>query len=383
MKRGRERKDGRTDRPVLIVPMLALGLALLLTVAACAESPTGKAVTDREAVVIGASLPLSGEAASYGEGGAAGIELAVKELNDAGGIGGRRVMVIYEDDRCSAQSVTVLNRLVGVEKVDAIIGPLCSAAAGPAVAIAQQAGVPTVLFASSAPDLTKAGDYIYRVYPSDSFQGKFQAEYAYNELGKRRAALVTVQNDWGQGIRPVFKERFVALGGRVVVDEQAETESTDMRTILAKIAASDADVIIIDLYPMGGVSFVRQAKELGITLPMIGGDAYEADEFLKSGAVDGVLYSIVDSPQDDEFLARASAVSGKKANFLTFYSYDAVMTYAAAAQESREKSAVKEALSALVHEGVTGRIAFDANGDVQNAAYVVKEVRGGEGKTIG
>src|SRR3989344_5711994 len=155
---------------IAVLILVVIGLVIL----------SGKSgPTETGPIRIGASLPLTGEAASYGEITKSGIDLAVKEVNDAGGIDGRMIEIIYEDDKCDTTGSNVFNKLVNIDKVDAIIGPVCSSAAGPGVPIAQSGKVPTIIWAS-APGLTKAGDYIFRTYPSDSFQGKYAAEYAFN-----------------------------------------------------------------------------------------------------------------------------------------------------------------------------------------------------------
>ena len=186
---------------VLIVLIIVVGVSLLVWPNQ-QTTITGKAVQSTQTVAtptqtpikLGVSLPFTGEAASYGQGIVGGIELAVSEVNAAGGVNGRKLVLVKEDDKCaSKEGVSAMTKLVSVDKVDAVIGPLCSAAGGASLPVAQASKTPTIFWAS-APKLPKTGDYVFRTYPSDSFQGKYAAELLYNKLGKKKVAVVYVQN---------------------------------------------------------------------------------------------------------------------------------------------------------------------------------------------
>ncbi|MBI3335780.1 MAG: ABC transporter substrate-binding protein, partial [Candidatus Portnoybacteria bacterium] len=199
-------ETGKTILWILIILIIVGGGYLFLRTPAAPLAPVAQEEKKMpsEPIKLGYIGPLTGELADGGEAGLAGATLAVKEINDAGGVLGRQLELVAEDDKCSAEGVNAMNKLVNIDKVVAITGPDCSASGGPALPIAQKAGVPVVVRWASAPHLTKIGDYIFRVYPSDAFQGKFIAEFLYNDLGKKKAAVVYVKNDWGQGIHDVF-----------------------------------------------------------------------------------------------------------------------------------------------------------------------------------
>lgn len=328
-------------------------------------------------VKIGAVLPLTGEAASFGQVGMGGIELAVKEVNDAGGINGRLLEVIYEDDKCSKEGLTVMTKLVTIDKVDALIGPVCSSSAGPGLPVVQESKTPTVILAASAPHLTKIGDYIFRIYPSDSFAGKYMAEYVLNNLKKKKAAIVYVKNDWGQGLHDNFVKTFEELGGNLVFDESLDQDATDAKTVITKLKAAKPEVIVAPLYPAVGLVFFKQTKELGVDLPTLGGDAFDTDEIIKNELSEGVLYVVASINNPDDFKARVKETTGKDSNLVTPLGYDAIKILAQVMKESgTDKKAVIDALAKLKYNGISNQvIEFDENGDLKAANYEVKIIK--------
>lgn len=366
---------------VWIVVLLAvvLGGAVLL-------KGDRKEVAQTGPVKIGVSIPLSGEAASYGEAGRAGLELALKEINEAGGINGRPVELVYEDDKCGTSAATVFQKLVNVDKVSAIIGPVCSPAAGPAIPIARAAGVPTIMIGASAPGLAGGDDSIFSGYASDTLQGRFVAEYVYNTMGKRKVAVLYEQNDWGQGLQKVFVERFTELGGTVVFNEGVAQDVTDVRQHVAKIKASEPDLIYLPVFPALASISVRQLKEQGVTVQVVGGDALVGEEFLNSGVADGVMFITGAVGTPDDFKAKVAALNGEDAviNIITPLGYDALKVLAKVmTEEGTDPKDVIKGLKKLDYAGISfPRISFDGNGDLKEATYEVNIVRGNKPEVI-
>lgn len=332
---------------------------------------TGSDSTETGPIKIGVSAPMTGEAASFGEGAKAGADLAVKEINDAGGVAGRMLQLIVEDDHCNKDGVTTFNKLVNLDRVDAVIGSICSAAVGPGAPIAQKAGVPTIIW-GSAPNLTKIGDYIFRIYPSDSLQGQFIAEYIYSTLGKKKAAVLYVKNDWGQGLRDVFTSKFKELGGEIVFDEGVTQEVKDVKSQLTKIKAADPDVIYLPAYPALAAISIKQAKDLGVTVPIVGGDAFDTDEIIKLSAAEGVMYSVAVVGNPEDFKTRVKEVTGKESNIVTPLAYDSIKILAKIFGEvGTDKIKVRQAMQDLSYrEGVTSSlIEFDEQGDVKAVVF--------------
>ncbi len=357
-------------------------LAVLL-IAGCNSNQDNNVVETTSPIKVGFMAPLSGEATSYGQNSIAGAQLAVNEFNAKGGVNGRKIELIAEDDKCSAEGVNAIQKLINLNDVTGIIGPACSGSGGPALPIAQAAGVPTVIISASAPHLAKIGDYIFRIYPSDAFQGKYAAEFMYNTLGKKKVAIVYVQNDWGQGIKEVFIKRFEELGGEVVLDAGVAQDARDFKTEITKMKTNGAEIAYIPLYPASGIAAVKQMKELNVNIPIFGGDSFAGDEFIKSEYTDGVIYSVavVNTPED--FKARVRSVSGFEnlnPNLFASLGYDAANVLLNGIKRAgTDKVAIKNVLQQTSMQGVsTELIEFDQDGDLKKAEYEVKVVKNKE-----
>lgn len=361
---------------------IAVIMLLFMFLVACAptqtEVPKEAAPVSAGDIKIGVSLPLTGEAASLGLDVQAGIDLAVKEVNDAGGVNGKKFTVVYEDDKCSNLGATTAQKLVSVDNVDAMIGPICSSAGGPGLPVVQESGTPAIIFAS-APHLTKIGDAIFRIYPSDAFAGKFMAEYVFTTLDKKTAAVVYVKNDWGQGIHDTFVKAFTDLGGKVVLDESLAQDEKDAKTVITKLVRAKPDAVIAPLYPATGVAFLKQAKELGVKAPILGGDAWSTDEVVKSGFADGARIVVAHLSAPDEFKAQIKQTLGKDSTTWAPLGYDAVKIFAQVMSKTgTDKKAVRDELAKVSYAGIsTPNIAFDAEGDLLSVQYDVLVIQNG------
>ena len=337
--------------------------------------------TAKEPIKIGAILPLTGEAASWGQNGLAGMKLALQEINQKEGINGRRLELVVEDSKCSPKSVSVIQKLINVDKVDAVVGFVCSAAAGPALPVAKDNNTPTLLIAASAPHLTKVGNNVFRIYPSDIAQGKFAAEFVYNKLSKRKVAVLYTRNEWGEGLQKIFTKRFKDLGGTVVYDSGILQAETDFRTEISKIKESGAKVLYFPVYPKNAIAALKQIKEMGLKLPIIGGDILGGDEVVKSGYADDVLYTIGKINLPDGFKTKIKSLPGfakLSTNMVAPLGYDGIKVIASAIQNANSvnKSSVINALSALSYKGISSPvIIFDENGDLKNPVFEVKVIK--------
>jgi branched-chain amino acid transport system substrate-binding protein len=332
-------------------------------------------------IKIGVLAPLSGEAASWGQNVLAGVTLAANEFNAKGGISGHKVEFVAEDDKCSAAGVEAITKLINVDKVVGIVGPVCSASGGPALPIAQNNKTPVVIIAASAPHLTKIGDYIFRVYPSDAFQGQYAAEFIFNKLNKKKAAVVYVKNDWGQGIKEVFVQKFKDLGGEVVYEDGVLQDSRDCKSQFAKVKSSKAEALYFPVYPGNGAVCLKQAKELDLKVPIVGGDAFDAEEVWKAPGSDGVLYTIAKIESPEDFKAKLKAQSGfekLETNLGGPMGYDATKVLLSAIEKAGvNPEAIKNALQQTSMPGVgTPVIEFDQNGDLKAAVFEVHIIKG-------
>lgn len=360
-----------------VVFIIAVGITVLVSSAKQQLNPQ-RSLTD-EMITIGYIGPLTGEAATIGTINKAAIELAVDEINAKGGVKGRQLLVIYEDGKCSSAAVSAAQKLMTLDKVSIIIGE-CSpeiASFGPT---AMQNKVLVISPLASAPKLSSLGPYFFRTYPSDSNQGKFAAEYAYNNLNARTAAILYHKNDWGAGIEEVFKKRFQELGGSILVDDGYASEARDYRTSLTKIASAKSDMAFMPLFPEGGRLAVKQAQELGISAPILGADAWDEPGFQKEAAYAGtLLFTAPTTPIPDEFKAKMAAKTGRNEIPVgTTQSYDTVYLLAEAIKNvGLDATKIAKELHRITYNGIIGPISFDKNGDITTAQYVVSQIKNG------
>ncbi len=193
---------------------------------------------------VGVMVPLTGDAAVYGEPGRNIIQLAADEINKAGGVNGKELELIFEDGKCNGKDATsAAQKLVNVDKVEVIIGGFCSSESLAAIPVAAAAKVALLSPGSSSPALTNASPYFFRNYPSDAAQGQAIADAA-NKKGWKKIALIQEQTDYSVGLNKSFTESFTALGG-TVIKEEFPTSTTDFRSILSKLKASNSDGLFI------------------------------------------------------------------------------------------------------------------------------------------
>lgn len=333
-----------------------------------------------DTIKIGFMGPLTGSVASYGQNGLSGITLAVNEINANGGINGKKIQLIAEDDQCSSKSVTAIQKLINVDKIDFFLGASCSAAISPIVPILEENKIPTVLVLSSAPGLAD-GEFIFRTYPSDKFQGKAGSDFILNQLGKKKVAIIYLKDAWGEGITKVFKEEFTKAGGEILYESGVLAEETDLKTELTKVKETDAEVLFFPVHPVNAVPAFKQMKELNFNLPIVGGDSFAADEVIKSGYADNVMYSEPKFTTPEEFKAKIKAQPGFSnldVNFIAASVYDEARVLAQAIElaKTTDKMAVKEALKKVSLKGVsTPLIEFDEIGELKKGDFGFKVIK--------
>ena len=339
------------------------------------------APTANKPIKIGAILPLTGEIASWGQNGLAGIKLALQEINNKGGVDGRKLALAVEDSKCNADSVSAVQKLINIDKVNAIVVFVCSSAAGPALPITKNNDVPTVMIAASAPRLTKVGDNIFRVYPSDAVQGKVGAEFIYNKLGKKKVAVIYVENDWGEGIQGVFIKRFKELGGQVVYTGGILQTDTDLRTEITKAKESGAEALYSPVFPNNATAGFKQMKEMGFRIPIVGGDSFNGEEVVGSGYADGGIYTVPKVNLPENFKRKIKNLSGfanLKVSVAAPLGYDGIkiMSLAIKDAHSIDKENVKQELVKIKYHGVSSpMIEFDENGDLKTPIFEVKVIK--------
>lgn len=354
-------------------------LVLVLLGTGCVDQAQNGTTTP---VKLGWLGPLTGDVSSVGTADKDGMALAVKEINAAGGINGQLIEVVYEDGACDAKIASNAgNKLINIDKVVAIIGGLCTGETMTVAPVAEQNKVIMISPGSTAPSVTNGGDYIFRVVPSDNFQGKYAAEFIYNALGKRKAAVLYGMIDYTEAIAKVFSDEFKKLGGEVVVTDSFLKDSRDLKTQLTKIKDSGADILYFSSYTEAGVIGLKQAQELKIEAQIFGIEAFDDPKFRTAPGSDGVLYTLPFSPSNDAFKIKYLTETARKdMPVYVSQTYDAMNILADVMKEvGTDPEAIKNALYKVQdYDGVSGKIGFDKNGDMLSADYVIMEMRNGD-----
>lgn len=357
---------------------IIMALIIGIVFAAGCVSQTGT----NETIKIGSILPLTGEIANIGISTQNSIQMAVDEINAQGGINGKKIEVIFEDGKCNAKdSADAGNKLINVDNIQVIIGGLCSGETLAVAPVAEQSKVVMLSPCSSAPKVSDAGDYIFRDYPSDTFQGSFAAEYAYNKLGVRKVALINTIGDWGTGLKDKFKQKFLELGGQIVAEESFEQDATDMRGQLTKIKATNPELIYMPAYTQGTALILKQAKELGLTAKMLGGDGADDPAVISTAgdAAEGFQLTVA-SPGTTEFEKKFREKFNAGLLVCTSYGYDAAKIVGEVLKKvGNNGTAIKNELyNVKDYNGASGKITFDKNGDRTTAEYIIKDVKNGQ-----
>jgi branched-chain amino acid transport system substrate-binding protein len=257
-----------------------------------------------DTIKVGEYASLTGKDATFGQSQHKGIVLAFEEINAAGGVLGKKIELIHEDNQSKAgESGTVARKLISRDKVVALLGEVASTRSLEVTSIAQAAKIPMISPAATNPAVTERGNYIFRVCFIDPFQGTVMAKFAKDDLGaKKVATLTSVSNAYSVGLAKFFKETFTKNGGTVPLEQKYNEGDKDFRAQLTAIKAANVDAIFVPGYYTEAALIVRQARGLGLTVPFFGGDGWESEKLLEIGgdALNGCYYSTHFSPENKE-----------------------------------------------------------------------------------
>jgi branched-chain amino acid transport system substrate-binding protein len=351
------------------------------------------ALAENATITIGVVLPLTGDAAHWGIPPRNGAEMAVDEINRAGGLGGRKLALVVEDDKCQpAEGIAAFNNIMASVNPAVILGAVCSSVTLAIAPHAEARKVALISPASTSPKVTDAGDFIFRVIPSGSLRAKLFAEYIYGERGLRKLAVLYINNEGGIGGSNAFKARFTQLGGTIVLEETYAQGATDVRAQLTKFKASGSEGIMVGSYPPDTVVVLRQARELSLQLPMfLTTEAVENPDVLREAgdAANGVVY-ILAAPAmgaaPERFTAAYETKFGKKPELFAAEGYDIVRLIAASIAGPNGAPPSGTSIRDFLYQtrnyaGASGAITFDKNGDVIKP-YAIKTIDAGRSKTI-
>lgn len=348
----------------------------------------GCSSTAPQKLKIGYMGPLSGDIAGLGADTLNGVRMAVEEINAAGGIGGQQIELIAEDSRCNgADAASAARKLVNVDKVVAIIGGMCSGETLAAAPIAEAAKVVMLSPTSSSPDVTKAGDYIFRNYPSDGLKGKAFGAY-FAKAGFKKLAIISENTDFCQGIHDSVQANLPA-SMTVVFDEMVEPGTKDFRTLVTRLKDVDFDVFVANGQSDSTVAeMAKQLRELGLKQQIVGSDVADSVTLGKTAteAVEGLKPLSVPTLTETDAHAGKFVTAFKKAygdpqygSFFGATSYDATKLLAMVIGEvGTDGTKIKDALYALKsYDGIIGTFSFDDNGDVKGVPFAMKQFKAG------
>ncbi|NLB74637.1 MAG: ABC transporter substrate-binding protein [Firmicutes bacterium] len=369
-----------------LVTCLVLLIMVSLVGVATAATPTE--------VRIGVYEPMTGAMAAGGQMTWEGIELAQKQRPNVLGLPVRLILVDNRSDKVEA--ATAVTRLVQKDKVHAIIGSYGSALSMSGGPVAQQAKVPVMGCSPTNPLVTIGNDYYFRACFIDPFQGRVMAQFAFEKLGAKTAAIIQdVAQDYSVGLANFFREAFIELTGdpkAIVGFTSYQTGDRDFTAQLTYVANAKPDVVFAPGYYADAAVLVTQARSLGLAMPFLGGDTFEAPEFIEIGGkdVEGVYFSTHYSadapitPASEEFVALYKAEFNKAPNTFAALGYDCYMLVLDAIERAGvvDPVAIRDAMAKTKDfMGATGIITLDANGDATKSA-VVLQVQNGEFKLV-
>lgn len=351
--------------------------------ALCLFSVSGHAADDSP-IKIGHYASLTGKDAAFGVATRKGVLLALEELNAKGGVLGRKLEYRVEDIQSkSGESATAVKKLISREKVVAVIGANASANSLEAAPICQNAKIPMMAISSTNPRVTEIGDYIFRICFIDPFQGAVLAKFAHGSLQAKRVALLTSANSpYSVGLSNVLRERFAALGGEIVAEQKYAEGDKDFRAQLTALRATKPDVIAATGFYTEAALICIQARALGLNVPVIGGDGWEAPQLTELGgkAVEGTYYSTYFSaenraPEVQSFVARyKTRWNGETPEGVSALGYDAMYLIAAAMERAgtTESAKLRDAIAATKDfAGVTGKTTIDEKRNSSKAAVML------------
>lgn len=366
-----------------------LGMLLAASAAGCqAGAGSGAAGNGGgDTIKIGFVGPLTGGASSYGQSSQKGLQLLEEQTNQAGGINGKKVEVIYSDDENkAATTVTVGQKLMNNDKVAAIVGPVTSTCANSLAPICQQYNVPMITGTGTNANITKNGDCIYRTCFIDPFQGQVMAKFASGDLKSKTAALLyNAGDDYSKGLADAFKSNFTQDGGSIVDEETYNTGDKDFNAQLTKIAPRSPDVIFLPDYYSTVAVIAKEARSAGIKSTFLGGDGWDSSELFSIGgdSVEGAYFSDHYAADDTsanvvEFIKEYKAKFNAAPDAFAALTYDAgkVLFESIKKAGSTDANAIKGALKNYQGTVVCGSIKFDSDRNAVKAAVIIKAENG-------
>jgi branched-chain amino acid transport system substrate-binding protein len=360
--------------------------AFVLTLPALTGCKSGGGDT----IKVGEFASLTGKEATFGTSSHEGTLLAIEEINRAGGVLGKKVELLTEDDQTKAgEPANAVNKLISKDGVVAILGEVASSRSLEAAPICQQNKIPMISPASTNPTVTQEGDYIFRVCFTDTFQGAALANFASGTLNAKKVAVLTdVKSDYSKGLAKSFKEKYVSSGGHIGIELDFNGGDKDFKGQLTAIKSDAPDAIFLPGYYNDVALICIQAKQLGMNIPIFGGDGWESESLLSIGkdAMEGHYFSTHCSPDQGtpEMVGFVESYkkrfNGKLPDAMAVLGYDSarVLIDAMKRANSTEPAALRAAIADTKDfSGASGKITLNANRDAVKALVFI-QIKGGK-----
>jgi branched-chain amino acid transport system substrate-binding protein len=364
-----------------ILSLLIVFVLVISLFSGCAKKEAG------DVIKVGWIGPLSGDQAVWGQCESNAVKMFFEELNNNGGLLGKKVEVVAYDTRGDGtEAVNAVRRLTSQDKVIAIIGPNSSGQAIPISSILEEMKVPDIATVATNPKVTvvdgKVKPFNFRICFIDPYQGAVAAGYAIDVLGFKKAAILyDIGDDYSQGLTQYFEETFTKKGGQIVAKEGFKTGDVDFRPQLTKIKAANPDVIFMPYYYKEVALSAKQARELGITATLMGGDGWPSEQLMTMAgdAVEGsyiINHLDFDDPEVQPFRNKYKQKFGKDSEINGYLATDActLLVEAIKKANSFEGEKIKEALEGIEIKGITGNIKIgkDTHNPENKEAAIIK-----------
>jgi branched-chain amino acid transport system substrate-binding protein len=363
--------------------LAALAVWSLLTGCHPSSPAGGTSGSGGDTIKVGEYASLTGSEATFGQSSHKGTQLAIDDLNAAGGVLGRKIELITEDDQSQAgQPATAVRKLISSDGVVAVLGEVASSRSLEAAPICQENKIPMISPASTNPKVTQVGDYVFRVCFIDPFQGTVMANFARNTLKLNSVAVLSdVKSDYSLGLAKFFKLGFTSAGGKIATEENYSGGDKDFSAQLTAIKAANPDGMFVPGYYTEVGLIALQAKQLGLNCPIFGGDGWESSSLVPIGgaALEGDYFSTHYSPEDtspavQKFVKEFQARYGEIPDAMAALGYDSGMILADAIKRAgaTDGAKVRDTLAGTRNfPGITGNITMDANRDASKPAVIL------------
>jgi len=363
---------------------VAAATATLLATAGCHPAAEQTAPSSGD-IPIGVYGALTGGEAAFGQATVQGVKLAAEEINNAGGIlGGRKIRLLIEDDQGKAEeAASAVTKLITHDNVIGVIGENSSNQSLAAAPIAQANAIPMISPSSTNPNVTKKGDYIFRVCFTDPYQGKALAAFVAGNLHAKSAAILKDnKNDYSVGLAEFFTKEFTARGGKIVAEQSYSGGDTEFRPQLTTIKQANPEVLFLPGFYTDVGQIAIQARDLGINVPMVGGDGWDSPTVIQIGgkSIDGSYFSdhyFVGDPRPNvqRFVAAIKQRYGHNPEANAALGYDALRILANAIDKagSLDKKKIRDNIaSTSSYDGVSGTITMGADRDPIKPVAMIK-----------